>query len=309
LGRHVRLTLRQLQIFGAVAQSGSTTAAAATLALSQSATSAALNELERVLGVPLFDRVGRRLLLNESGRALLPSARALLDGARTVEDGFRLGRAGTRLDLRIAASTTIGNYVLPPLLPGFRTAAPDAQLHVRIGNTLEVATAVESFEADLGLIEGPCHAADLRVIPWLDDELTLVAAPTHPLALAAGQGRLSLRDLEAAGWLLREPGSGTREAVEQALVPHLSHLRPQMTLGSSEAIKNAVALGLGVSCLSKSVVQDFLDAGRLVVLRSTLPRLSRRFSIVHHRQKMLSNALNLLITALQRGGSPAASPP
>jgi DNA-binding transcriptional LysR family regulator len=303
----VRLTLRQLQIFGAVAQTGTTTAAAANLALSQSATSAALNELERVLDVRLFDRVGRRLLLNESGRALLPSARALLDGAKSVEDGFRLGRGGAPVDLRIAASTTIGNYVLPPLLANFRSAAPEARLHLRIGNTLEVVTAVENFEADLGLIEGPCHAADLRVLPWLDDELTLVAAPTHPLALAAAQGRLPLKDLRTAEWLLREPGSGTREAVEQALIPHLLHLRTEMTLGSSEAIKNAVALGLGVSCLSKSVVQDFLDAGRLVVLRSTLPRLSRRFSIVHHQQKILSNALTLFTASLQQRGLPSAA--
>ncbi len=294
----MRLTLRQLQIFGAVAQTGTTTAAAAAVSLSQSATSAAINELERVLGVRLFDRVGRRLLLNDSGRVLLPSARALLDGAKTVEEGFLGQHSGLQVDLRLAASTTIGNYVLPAMLARFRAAVPNARLHVRIGNTLEVATAVGSFEADLGLIEGPCHAPELTVVPWLDDELVIVAAPGHPLIRAAARGRLSLKHLREARWLLREPGSGTREAAEQALLPHLNHLRADMTLGSSEAIKNSVALGLGLSCLSRWVVQDYVDAKRLVVLTTTLPRLSRRFALVHHRQKMLSAALKVFAESL-----------
>src|SRR5258706_3035082 len=152
----MQLTLRQLQIFGAVARSGSTVAAAASVALSQSATSAALNELERALGVSLFDRVGRRLRLNENGRALLPSAHALLDGAKTVAEAFAPVRRGLQPDLRLAASTTIGNYVLPPLLARFRRERPAARVQLTIGNTLDVVTAVAGFEADLGLIEGPC---------------------------------------------------------------------------------------------------------------------------------------------------------
>ena len=294
----MHLTLRQLQIFGAVARAGTTTAAARSVALSQSATSAAINELERVLGVQLFDRVGRRLQLNDNGRVLLPSARALLDGAKTVEEGFVSGRGGLHVDLRLAASTTIGNYVLPAMLARFRAAEPTARLQLRIGNTLEVVTAVTGFDVDLGLIEGPCHAAELAVIPWLEDELVVVAAPTHALARSAARGRLPLKLLREVRWLLREPGSGTREAAEQALLPHLNHLRADMTLGSSEAIKNSVALGLGVSCLSRWVVQDYVDAGRLVVLATRLPRLSRRFALVHHKQKMLSAALKAFAASL-----------
>jgi DNA-binding transcriptional LysR family regulator len=295
----VRLTLRQLEIFRAVAQTGSTTAAADDVALSQSATSAALNELERLLGARLFDRVGKRLLLNDNGRVLLPTARALLDGVRNIEDGFDADGSGTPADLRLAASTTIGNYVLPPLLARFREQTPSSRLQLQIGNTLDVVTAVADFDADLGLIEGPCHASDLTVIPWLEDELVIVAAPRHPLARAAASDKLTLRQLRQAQWLLRETGSGTREAVEHALLPHLQHLQADMTLGSSEAIKNAVAEGLGLSCLSRCVVQDLVAARRLRILPTTLPRLTRRFALVHHRKKLMSAALQAFVARCQ----------
>ncbi|HUD41164.1 MAG TPA: LysR family transcriptional regulator [Dokdonella sp.] len=283
----MRLTLRQLQIFRAIAETGSTVAAAERVALSQSAASVALAELERALETRLFDRVGRRLLLNDRGRALLPAATALLEDARDIEAAF--GPGGSAADLRLAASTTIGHYVLPGLLAGFRTAHPDARLDLRVGNTREVVEAVAAFEVDLGFIEGPCHADAIRVRPWREDELVIVAAPDHPLA--RGGERLPLRRLRELRWLLREPGSGTREAVEQALLPHLHHLPADMTLGSSEAIKNAVAAGLGVSCLSRSVVRDLLDLGRLTVLPTTLPRLSRKLSVIHHEKKLLSGAV------------------
>jgi DNA-binding transcriptional LysR family regulator len=286
----MRVTLRQLQIFRAIALSGSTTAAAQSVPLSQSAASAALNELERVLNARLFDRVGKRLLLNDRGRALLPTALALLDGARNLEAAFNADH-DSAIDLHLFASTTVGNYILPRLLARFRERVPAAQLQLQIGNTRDVVTAVRDFDADLGLIEGPCHASDIVVLPWLEDELVIVASPTHPLAKAAKRGKLTAKQLSQSCWLLREPGSGTREAVEQALLPHLVHLQSTMTLGSSESIKNAVAEGLGVSCLSRYVVQDLAAADRLSVLATRLPRLTRQLTIVHHRRKVLSESL------------------
>jgi DNA-binding transcriptional LysR family regulator len=286
----MHITLRQLQIFRAIALSGSTTAAAQSVPLSQSAASAALNELERILNARLFDRVGKRLLLNDRGRALLPTALAVLDGARNLEAAFNADHDSI-IDLHLFASTTVGNYILPRLLARFRERVPAAQLQLQIGNTRDVVTAVRDFDADLGLIEGPCHASDIVVLPWLEDELVIVASPTHPLAKAAKRGTLTPKQLSQSCWLLREPGSGTREAVEQALLPHLVGLQSTMTLGSSESIKNAVAEGLGVSCLSRYVVQDLAAADRLRVLATRLPRLTRQLTIVHHRRKLLSESL------------------
>jgi DNA-binding transcriptional LysR family regulator len=295
----MRITLRQLQIFRAIALSGSTTAAAQSVPLSQSAASAALKELEHTLGARLFDRVGKRLLLNDAGRTLLPTALAVLDGARNLETAFLSAGRASLVDLHLFASTTIGNYILPRLLARFRERVLGAQLQLQIGNTREVVTAVREFAADLGLIEGPCHAPDIIVVPWLEDELVIVASPDHPLAKAAKRARLTAKQLSQAHWLLREPGSGTREAVEQALLPHVPNIQSTMTLGSSEAIKNSVAEGLGLSCLSRYVVQDLAAANRLTVLSTRLPRLTRRLTIIHHQRKLLSDSLRGFIAHCQ----------
>jgi DNA-binding transcriptional LysR family regulator len=291
----MHITLRQLEIFRAIALTGSTTAAAQSVPLSQSATSTALGEFERSLGARLFDRVGKRLLLNDNGRALLPLALGVLDGAQHIERAFAAGGVNLAADLRLHASTTVGNYLLPRLLSGFRQLLPAARFDVRIGNTLDVVTAVREFSADLGLIEGPCHAPDVVVTPWFEDELVIVAAPDHPLAKSAGtrakRRKLTAAELAHAPWLLREPGSGTREAVELALLPHLENIQPAMTLGSSEAIKNAAAEGLGISCLSRSAVEDLVSTGRLCVLETRLPPLTRRLALIHHRAKVLSETI------------------
>src|SRR5580658_3113788 len=141
----MHITLRQLEIFRAIALTGSTTAAAQSVPLSQSATSTALGEFERSLGARLFDRVGKRLLLNDNGRALLPLALGVLDGAQHIERAFAAGGVNLAADLRLHASTTVGNYILPRLLSGFRELVPAARFDVRIGNTLDVVTAVREF--------------------------------------------------------------------------------------------------------------------------------------------------------------------
>jgi len=295
----MRITLRQLQIFRAVALSGSTTSAADSVALSQSATSGALNELERALDTRLFDRVGKRLILNDSGRGLLPMALAVLDGAKNIETALISGDYAP-VDLQLFASTTIGNYVLPRMLARFREEVPFSRVQLRIGNTLDVVTAVREFAADLGFIEGPCHASDMTVIPWLEDELVIVAAPEHPLAKTAGRRKITAKQLSGAQWLLREPGSGTREAVEHALLPHLQHIRSSTILGSSESIKNSAAEGLGLSCLSRCVVQDLVAAKRLTVLATRLPRLTRRFALIYPETKVLSASLRRFVAHCQQ---------
>ena len=299
------VTLRQLQIFCAVAESGTTSAAAGAVALSQSATSAALNELERVLRMRLFDRTGRRLVLNDNGRALLPRARQVLDGAGGIQKWARESGAqvGT---LRIGASTTIGNYLLPEILADFRARLPQQareswKVQVDIANTAAIVEKVAAFELDLGLIEGPCHAADLVVEPWLEDEMLVVAAPSHPIARhrLRPASALSLQILRQQSWLLRESGSGTRETVDQLLIPHLHRLRAGIDFGTSEAITRAAARGLGLTCLSRFVLRDSLESGALVALESELPRLSRRWYLIIHPEKQRTRGLESLLDHLR----------
>jgi len=295
----LHLTLRQLDIFCAVARTGATVAAGEELALSQSATSAALQQLETALGVQLFERVGRHLVLNDAGRALLPQALELVEQARNVEQAFSPQGKGLAVCLRVAASTTIGTYALPPVLAAFALSHPHVSIDLRIANTSEVAQAVQALEVDLGLIEGASHWPGLDVQPWLRDELVIVAAPRDALG-AAGQpvGAAALRH---ARWLLREPGSGTREMVEHALLPRLHQLPAAATLGSSEAIARCVAHGMGISCLSRVLVQAMVDAGELRIVQTTLPRMWRHFSLLQREGKRPSAALAAFIAACKGG--------
>ena len=293
----LHLTLRQLEIFSAVARSGSTVAAADAIGLSQSATSAALQQLEVALGTLLFERVGRNLVLHDAGRAALPQALSLLEQARSLEQAFGQGDSHLPVRLRVAASTTVGSYVLPPVLAALARSHPHISVDVRIGNTRKVAQAVEAMEVDVGLIEGSSHGVGLQAQPWLRDELLIVAAPHDALVQAARSKPVGVAALRQARWLLREEGSGTREMVEHALLPRLHQLPAAATLGSSEAIARCVAQGLGISCLPRVLVQAMLDDGSLVVLPTSLPKMERHFSILQRTGKHVSPALQALADA------------
>lgn len=303
----LHLSMRQLQIFVAIVEYRSTSSAAETLALSQSATSAALNELERLLGMNLFDRVSKRLMINDNGRSLLPQALALLDAAESIErwaENQHLQSGG----LRIGASTTIGNYLLPRILADFRRGLPaDAQAswqaQVTIENTAAITQKLVNFELDIGLIEGYCHEQELKVIPWLEDELVIVSAQNDPILVnrppGDPDGRIQLDALREAVWLLREHGSGTHEIINQALLPYLHHLQHGIEFSTSEAIKYATMHGLGISCLSRFVVADMLEMGKLVLLPTVLPKFTRNFYIVMHKQKRLTHGLERLLQHLE----------
>jgi len=291
----LRLTLRQLQIFVAVARHGSTAAASGKIALSQSATSAAVNELERLLSLRLFDRAGRRLLLNDHGRTLLPQALALLDGAAQIEQQGH--SAPNQLQaLRIGASTTIGNYVVPRLLGSLLTSAQIQQRGtwssaITIANTEAIGNAVAGFELDLGFVEGPVRAPEVRSIPWIRDEMVIVGAqPQQP-----GERPMTVKSLRDTIWLLRESGSGTREAADQALLPHLHSYRRRIELGSSEAIKHAAILGLGLACLSRWVVDDAVASGKLHILRTTLPKIHRPCFAILHGAKTMTRSMRVVL--------------
>ncbi len=276
----MRITLRQLEVFVATARGGSTRAAADRVARSQSAASAALAELEASLGVELFDRVGRRLVLNENGRALLPRAASLIDQAGEVQHLFSGEHAAP---LRVAASLTIGEVLLPEIVARWKRDHASSPVQVIIGNTSEVIDAVAGFDVDVGFIEGSQTHPDLTVRPWLHDQMVIVAAPGHPLS----QGSASVKRLREARWALRERGSGTREAADRWLIEHLGELDVSFELGSPEAIRRVVASGAALGCLSRHAVAQALAEGTLVEIRTRLPAATRRLSMVLHRDKRL----------------------
>ncbi len=282
IDQRLRLTLRQLEVFAAVARGGSTRAAADEISRSQSAASNALGELESALGVQLFDRVGKKLVINENGRALLPLAVTVLEQATETQMLFAAAHAAP---LRLASSYTVGEYLLPGLIAQWKSDHPHSQVLVDIANTHDVFERLASFRADLGFIEGTHSHPDLTVRKWRSDEIVVVAAPDHPLV---GR-RVNARQLTQAAWVLREPGSGTREASDRWLIPHLAQMDVEYELGSNEAVKRVVAAGLGLGCLSRLAVQEAIAEGWLSELRTTLPPMQRTLSIVLHRSKRLGS--------------------
>lgn len=276
----LRLTLKQVEVFVATARGGSTRAAADRVARSQSAASTALADLEAALGMQLFDRLGRGLALNENGQAFLRRAQTLLEAAESAQAVFT---AGHDAPLRLSASFTVGEYVLPELIARWTQAHPNCLVQLRIANTREVIDDVTGFDADVGFIEGPQSHPDVIVRPWLMDDLVVVAAPGH--ALAAGVA--TRRQLADATWVLREAGSGTRQATDAWLVEYLQHVNVGFELGSTEAVKQVVAAGNGLGCLSRHAVAQALVDQRLVVLRTRLPAARRRLATVVHRDKQL----------------------
>ncbi|MDB5821665.1 MAG: hypothetical protein JWR21_369 [Herminiimonas sp.] len=279
----IRFTLRQLAIFVEVARHGSATGASKALSMSQSAVSAAIGELESIANDRLFDRHGRRLVLNDAGRVLRPHAIALVEGAENLARDLE----PTVGSLRVAASNTIGNYVLPGILARFLGLQSAVKLEVMIANSRDVLDAVDAFDADIGLIEGSSQGANIKVEHWMVDEMAIVTAPGHPLATSTRRA-----DLANGDWLLREPGSGTREVLEQQLVSQIGPLKIALELSTLEAIRHTLLDGYGVSCMSRHIVADDLKQGRLVEVAVKLKPIRRSFSIALHRNKAPTRGLS-----------------
>jgi DNA-binding transcriptional LysR family regulator len=282
------MTLEQLRIFVAVAERQHITRAAEALNLSQSAVSAAVTALEARHGVTLLDRVGRGVALNSAGAVFLAEAKAVLaradEAQSALEDLSNLDRGR----LSIHASQTIASYWLPQRLAAFHLAHPGIALAVAIGNTAQVAAAVAAGEAELGLVEGAVDDPALSREVVAQDRLCLVVGRSHPWA---DRPPIGPDDLKAAGWVLREPGSGTRAVLEDALSAWglvITDLLVAMVLPANEAVRAAVEAGAGPAVMSSAVAAAGLAAGRLIEVEMALP--PRDFTLLRHKQRYRTRA-------------------
>lgn len=275
------LSFRQLEIFEKIAATGSVTRAGEELLLTQSAVSMALSQLEQQSATPLFERAGRSLLLNESGRLLLKEAREILQAVKRVEQQLQ-GDSGQELvgELLVGGSTTIGNYLLPGLLGTFARRYPKTRVELQVGNTQQVVGWLEAGDLDIAFVEGPCHSRKLVSVHWRDDELVVITGPEH----AWFKERVATPEmLASAPWIMREKGSGTREIFEDAMEKSGISYDISLEFGHTEAIKNGVASGLGVSCLSRIAVQRELEYGLLAEVASPL-MLRRSLALLRRRE-------------------------
>jgi DNA-binding transcriptional LysR family regulator len=292
------MTLEQLRIFVAVAERQHVTQAAQALNLAQSAASHAIAALETRHNAKLFNRVGRRIELTEAGAVFLAEARAILaqvDRAELALSEFGNLDRGT---LTVQASQTIASYWLPRHLVAFRRAYPGIDIRLSIGNTAQVAEAVETGAAELGFVEGVVEKEKLSSTRVALDQMILVVGHEHPWAAGKSPG---VADLLESEWVLREPGSGTRSVFEQALERigvQPQRLRISMELPSNEAVRAAVEAGLGATALSASVVAPSIENGLLYHVPFKLPQ--REFHILQHSQRYRSRVADALLKTFGR---------
>jgi len=281
------MTLDQLRIFIEVAAESHITRAAERLNMTPSAVSAAINALESRHGVKLFDRVGRSIVLNQTGRAFLDEARALLARSRIAEALLNDLAGLKRGELSIHASQTVGGYWLPPRLVRYHAAYPGISLDIHIGNTEEAADAVEHGRCEIAIVEGLVERPVISSRMVDTDEMIVVVAPNHPWATAPREGI----ELEKTAWVLREPGSGTRLAFEAFTKQNgidQANLDIPLVLPTNEAVLVAVRTGIGATLASRSAAAAALRGGLLVEVN--WPVLPRPFYLLRHKERYRSQA-------------------
>jgi DNA-binding transcriptional LysR family regulator len=289
------MNLRQLAIFRAVHKRGTLSGAAAELSITQPAVSAQMKDLRVELAAPLFRPRGRRLELTEAGEELLTYAERIL---ALVEEAREATQARARSGglVRIAASSTPGVSLLPPLIAAFRKKSPRVTIRLQVVNTQAVEEKLRAGEVDVGVVGGRLTAADLVVEPWRDDELGLAVPPGHRLA----PRRWIAPDALAGETLLaREHGSATRMTYEAAFLQAGFPLPEPQVLGDTEAIKHAVAAGMGVSILSRFSVGEELRASRLKWLRIKGVELRRPLQLLYPRGPARSPAVAEFLALLR----------
>ena len=300
----MKYSLRQLEVFLATAHGENISRAADELAMSQSAASSALKELEKQFDVQLFDRAGKKLLLNEFGRLIQPRAEELLERARELESLLtaQTGNQGVPGgSLKVGATLSIGNYLVSGFIARYLGENPGTHIDLEVANTAHIVDMVAHFKLDVGLIEGEVHHPDLDIQRWREDDLVIFCSPDHPYATKAS---LSEQDLLDAVWILREQGSGTRQAFDRAMHGLLPEMNILMELQHTEAIKRSVETGLGIGCLSEITLLDAFRRGSLVPLKTPGKNFHRFFYLIVHKQKYRSVGLEKwLAICRDHGGS------
>ena len=293
--------IRSLDLLRSVAELGSIRQAAGAHHISQPAASMRLRSLERTLGLELLDRSAGRARLTVTGVAVVQWSEAVLEGMRDLLLGTAAVRSKGRDTLRIAASMTVAEYLVPGWLSRLRGSDPDVAVSLEMGNSGHVAEMMLRGGADIGFVEGPDDPPDLHARVVSGDDLVVVVAPSHPWARR--RRPLSAADLAATPLVLREAGSGTREVLERALSACGLEPTPLVELASTTAIKASVASGTGPGVLSRLAVEPEVTDGRLIVVATTGVPLDRRIRAIWPSERPLMPAATRLLRQLTEGAA------
>ncbi len=279
----IRPTLRQLEILLALQENGSVSGAAEQLHLTQPTVSMQLKKLADQVGLPLFHQIGRRLQLTDAGERTLRSAREVIDSLERLQMDMADLQGLKQGTLRLGVVTT-AKYFIPHLLGDFCERYPQIEFDFKVGNRQQVIDRLSEGRDDLYVFSHPPRDAPLTLHPFLDNPLVAIAAANHPWA---ARSHIPLAEFAAAPFLIREPGSGTRYAMERFLRQRGVKLNVRMTVESNEAIRHSVMSGLGVSILSRHTLAFGGDAGLAVLPVEGLP-IPSQWTMAHHKAKPLS---------------------
>ena len=283
------MNLQNLRVFKKVAELEHITRAADELGLSQPAVTKIIQSLEQEIGLDLIERQGRRIVLTHAGHTLHRYSRRMADLEREMEEAMEALRDIESGEIRLAANAITGVYLLPPIVARFRADYPRVNLHISIMNTQEIIDATLNWQLDFGLVEGDPSQQfpELQASTFAHDHLVLVVAPNHHWH---DRKSIQLEQLSGEEIVLREQGSGVREAIEDALAQHGVHIRPLFILTNNEAIKQMVMSGVGVAIVSAFTVRRELEAGNLIHIPMEGLDLHPQISLIQRADKHLSRA-------------------
>ncbi|NLY17860.1 MAG: LysR family transcriptional regulator [Clostridiaceae bacterium] len=279
------MTLRHLKIFVAVCETGSATAAGEKLYIAQPSVSLAISELENYYGIKLFDRIAKRLHITEAGKNFLQYATHIVALFEDMEKEIKnFDAMGT---IRIGASITIGNYLLPDYIIKFKKKHPRMGVKVFINNTEKIQQYILTNKIDIGLIEGVVHSSYIKAHKFREDELVMICGNHHPFA---GQRNIEISKLQGENFILREAGSAGREIFDSTLTMHGLEITPAWESISTQAIVRTVKANLGISVLPYLLVKDALERKEISQFQIKGIRFLRSFSVIYHRNKFLTES-------------------
>lgn len=280
------MTLRHFNIFLCVCDEGNMSAAAAKLHIAQPSVSQSIAELEGHYNVKLFERLGRKLFITTAGQELLTYARHIVNLSKEAESTMReIYNHGV---VRVGASVTIGTCIFSDIVGAFRKDNPNVKFNAYVNNTRIIEEMLLSDLLDIGLVEGKIHSPGIICRPFMDDELVLVSSTSHPFAQ---KNKITSGELNTMEFIVREEGSGTRELFESVMTSIGVNWQMLGVYNNSEAIKNNVAAGLGVSVMSRIAVQRECEVNELAIIDIENVNFKRQFHIVYHKNKYISPIL------------------
>jgi len=286
------MDVRDLQVFLSVARHLNYTRAGEEVNLSQPSVSVRMRQLERELGTKLFDQLGKRIALTEAGELLVPYANRVIAAMNDARHAIDELQGLERGSLQIGASTTPGMYLVPGVIAHFKQQYPKIEMHLTVKDTRQIEVGVIKNEFDFGFVGGHLAGDEVEVVPWLTDELVLIAPAGHCLA---SKRIVKPQDLLTEKFILREEGSATRAVVASHLRKFSIEPDSVMEMANPESVKKAVQNGLGIAFISMFAVETELRARTLVAVKVPALQVSRELKIVYRKDKHLSRAAKAFI--------------